>query len=121
MNEVTTTELYQILKENFPKQNDFNFSGYEEELKELLDFGINTKEKIVNIITKHKSKILKIDSEELDDFHIESYSKEFGVKYVKDKIENKYWFAYQALLRIMLELEFGDSYIEYSDKRDNLI
>ena len=120
MNEITSEQLYQILKDNFPKQNDTNNSSYDEVLNELVHFGINTKQKIIQTISKHKSKILEIDSEELDEFHIEYYSKEFGSEYIKDKIENKYWFAYQGLVRIMLELEFGESYVEYSNKRDNI-
>jgi len=121
MNQITENEVYLILKENFPKQNDFNFSGYKEELNELLDFGINTSEKLREIIKKHKSQVLEIDSEDLDEFHISTYSKEFGEDYVKNRIENKYWFAYQGLLRIILELEFGEQYELYSDKRDNII
>ncbi len=121
MNQITEDEVYLILNENFPKQNDFNFSGYNEELKELLDFGINSSEKLVEIIRKHKSKVLEIDSEDFDEFHIKTYSREFGEDYVRNRIENKFWFAYQGLLRIILELEFGEEYELYSDKRDNTI
>ena len=121
MNQITENEVYLILKENFPKQNDFNFSGYKEELNELLDFGINTSEKLREIIKKHKSQVLEIDSEDLDEFHISTYSKEFGEDYVKNRIENKYLFAYQGLLRIIIEHEFGEKDELYSDKRDNII
>ena len=121
MKEITTDEVYQVLKEYFPQKNDFNKTGYDEELEELLHFGINTKDKLQQLIIKHKSKVLEIDSEDLDEFHIKSYSAELGEDYVNDRIENKYWFAYQGLLRIVLELEFGDVYRQYSEKRDNLI
>lgn len=121
MNEITSNEVYQILKENFPSQNDFSKSDYEEELEELLIFGINTKEKLQQLITKHKSEVLEIDAEDLDKFHIKSYSQEFGEDYVNDRVTNKYWFAYQGLLRIVLELEFREAYQEFADRRDNLI
>jgi hypothetical protein len=121
MIEITTEEVYLVLKENFPIKNDFSQSGYDEELEELLHFGINTKDKLQELIRKHKPMVLEIDSEDLDEFHIKSYSAELGEDYVNDRIENKYWFAYQGLLRITLELEFGDVYIQYSEKRDNLI
>lgn len=121
MSKITSNDVYQILKDNFPSQNDFNKSGYDEELNELYYFGINTKEKLLEIITKHKSRVLEIDSEDLDDFHIKAYSEEFGKEYVNDKIQNKYWFAFQALLRIVLELEFDNKYNEFANKRDNLI
>ena len=120
MNQITTAEVYQVLKDNFPKQNDFNESDYKEELSELLDFGVNTKLKLEEIILKHKDEVLLIDSDELDDFHIKAYSKEFGESYVNDRIKNKFWFAYQGLLRIVLELEFGEDYEKYADSRDGI-
>lgn len=119
MKEITADEVYLVLKQNFPIKNDFSQSGYNEELIELLYFGINTKDKLEKIIRKHKSQVLEIDSEDLDEFHIKSYSAELGEDYVNDRIENKYWFAYQGLLRIALELEFGDVHRQYSEKRDN--
>lgn len=121
MKEITSDEVYLVLKENFPQKNDFNKSGYHEELKELLHFGVNTKEKLEEIIRKHRSQVLEIDSKDLDEFHIKSYSVELGEDYVNDRIENKYWFAYQGLLRITLELEFGDVYRQYSENRDGLM
>lgn len=120
MKEIIADEVYQVLKENFPQKNDFNKTGYDEELEELLHFGINTKEKLQELIRKHKTKVLEIDSEDLDEFHIKSYSAELGDDYVKDRIENKYWFAYQGLLRIALELEFEENYRKYSEKGDSL-
>lgn len=121
MKGITTHEVYQILKENFPIKNDFSQSGFDEELEELLYFGINTKDKFQELIRKHRKKVLEIDSEDLDEFHIKSYSAELGEDYVNDRIENKYWFAYQGLLRIALELEFGGVYRQYSERRDNVI
>mgnify|MGYP006336959383 CR=1 FL=1 len=58
---------------------------------------------------------------DLDEFNIKTYSKELGEDFVKHRIQNKYWFAYQGLLRIILELEFGEEYEIYSDKRDDII
>lgn len=121
MTQISENEVYLILKANFPAQNDFNSSGYHEELEELLDFNIDSTKKLIEIVRKHKSRVLKIDSEDLDEFHIKTYSKEFGEAYVKHRIKNKYWFAYQGLLRIILELEFGEEYQIYSDKRNGII
>lgn len=68
----------------------------------------------------HREEALAADREPLDDFHIQTYSKEYGKGYVEERVEKQFWFAYPALLRIILELEFGDSYKAYSDKRDGL-
>ncbi len=32
MKEITADEVYQVLKEYFPQKNDFNKTGYDEEL-----------------------------------------------------------------------------------------
>ncbi|WP_168801846.1 hypothetical protein [Empedobacter tilapiae] len=40
---LTSEELYKVLKDIFPAQNDFYEIDYKEELEELFLFGINTK------------------------------------------------------------------------------
>jgi hypothetical protein len=35
-------------------------------------------------------------------------------------VEHGYWFAYPALLRIALELEFGETYQAYANARDDI-
>ncbi|MGZ5281564.1 MAG: hypothetical protein ACXWDO_08850 [Bacteroidia bacterium] len=117
---LTPTVVYNILAEIFPKQNDFAASDYTEELNELFDFGIKTKEQFIKLLQNHFHKAMEIDAEPLDDFHIESYKKEYGDEFIENKIRNNFWFAYPALLRIVLELEFGEKYIAYANKRDNI-
>lgn len=111
-------DIYQVLSDLLPKQNDFYVCDYHEELDELLYFGISKKEDLVKIISKHRDKILEIDRSEIDDFHVKLYSEEYGKEYIEERLENKYWFAYPALLRIALELEFGEKYRKFSEERD---
>lgn len=89
-------------------------------MKELNHFGINSKIQLRNLLLKHRENLLEIDAEELDDFHIKYYKKEFGEEYVNIRIKNKFWFSLTALLRIVLELEFGEKYQEYADVRDGI-
>ncbi|MGV0923008.1 hypothetical protein [Empedobacter tilapiae] len=117
---LTSEELYKVLKDIFPAQNDFYEIDYKEELEELFLFGINTKFLLEDLLKRHFEEIMTIDSEELDEFHIKSYISEFGEDYVLDKVKNKYWFAFSALLRIGLELEFEEKYINYANKRDGI-
>jgi len=105
----------------FPSQNDFSPSNYEEELKELLDFGIETVGKFKILMIKHKDRLLEIDSEPLDDQHIKWYREDNTIENLELKIEKGFWFAFPALIRIGLELEFGEKYKLYSDKRDGII
>lgn len=117
---LTPLDVYEVLKQTLPEQNDFFVTNYEEETQELLDFGISSRIQLLDLISKHKDTALSIDKEPLDNFHVQAYSKEYGKGYVNERVEKEFWFAYPALLRIILELEFGDSYRTYSDKRDGI-
>lgn len=120
MTELNEIELYNVLCQTLPTQNDFYETDYKEELQELLDFGINTKVKLLDLVIKHRETVLEIDSEDIDDYHKKFYIGEYGEDYVRTRIKNKFWFAYSGLLRIILELEFGEDYEKYSDKRDKI-
>lgn len=113
-------DVYDVLSQTLPIQNDFAETDYKEELQELLDFGVNTKVKLLDLVVKHREAVLKIDEKYIDDYHIKLYIKEYGEDYVKTRLKNKFWFAYSALLRIILELEFGEDYKKYANKRDNI-
>ena len=117
---LTANDVYEVLCQTLPEQNDFYKSDYSEELQELLHFGINTRLQLLDMIAKHKEEARSIDSEPLDDYEIQYYSNEYGKGYVEERIERKFWYAYPALLRIILELEFGDRYRDYANKRDGL-
>lgn len=117
---LTANDVYEVLCETLPEQNDFYKSDYSEELKELLYFGINTRLQLLNLVAKHKGKALSIDREPIDDYEIQYFSTEYGEGYVRERVERKFWYAYPALLRIILELEFGDRYRVYADKRDGI-
>jgi len=69
---LTADKVYSTMLTLFPSQNDFSKSDYQEELKELLDFGVDTVAKFKNLVTRHRTKLLKIDSEPLDEQHFVS-------------------------------------------------
>lgn len=117
---LTPNSVYQELSKTFPKQNDFGESDYIEELKELLFFGIETKEELEKLLLKHKNNILTIDREPLDEQHVKWYSQDPSIDNLENKVENNYWFALPALLRISLELEFGDEYEKFANERDQI-
>lgn len=114
-------EVYEVMRQLFPAQNDFHKCNYKEETRELVHFGVETKLAFLDMMSKHREEILEIDSEELEDEElIGSYTSEFGKAYMEERIKNKFWFAYPALIRIGLELEFGDKYLEFADRRDGM-
>lgn len=121
MNQTTITreDVYELLSQTLPKQNDFSDSDYYEELEELLLFEIKTKVQLLDLVVKHREAVLKIDREPLDENHVKWYKEDLGRDYVEERIKNEFWFSYSGLLRIILELEFGQKYIDYGNKRDN--
>jgi hypothetical protein len=119
-NDLTIENVYEVLSQILPRQNDFAISDYSEELQELQFFGIRTKSALVDLVAKHQEEVMRIDAEPLDDFHVKTYKEEYGDEYIENKIENRFWFAYPALLRIILELEFKEDYTVFANKRDNI-
>jgi hypothetical protein len=120
LDKLNQNNLYKVLRETFPKQNDFFATDYVEEYNELLDFGINSKSKLIELLAKHQETAMEIDASELSELDEKMFIEEYGEEYVKDRIINKYWFTYSGLLRLILELEFGEKYTEYANKRDNV-
>lgn len=113
-------EVYGVLKQVFPLQNDFVTSDFSDELRELLDFGIQSKARMLELMRKHRDAVMEIDSAVQDEEDLSWFIEEFGHEFVEERVTKKFWYGYPALMRIVLELEFGDKYIEYCNKRDNL-
>ncbi len=113
-------KVYAVLKSLLPEKNDFSKSDYKEELEELIFFNIRTVNDLRALIKKHLKRLIEIDEEPIDPYHQKLWAEELGEEAVQDRLRNKYWFAYPGLLRIALELEFGEKYIEFANKRDSL-
>lgn len=114
-----TPELVRhLLQETFPPQNDFYPSDYVEELGELARFGINTTTQLRNLLQKHKEEALNIDRGPLDRAYRQLHVDECGEEWVAAQEKAGFWYALPALLRIVLELEFGQAYILFAHERD---
>jgi hypothetical protein len=113
--------VYEILKEVFPKQNDFFECSYYEETEELEYFEINSIDKLRSLLLRRRQEIMEIDQSPMDEIHINHYKQELGKEIVEERLKNNYWFAYPALLRLALELEFGERYKIYSEARYGII
>jgi hypothetical protein len=117
---LTSGKVHSILKSFFPSRNDGFPSDYVEELQELADFRITTEEQLEDLLRKRVGQIMEIDRSPMDNFHVRFYSRELGVDFVANRVREGFWFSYPALLRIALELEFGESYQRYAEKRDGI-
>ncbi len=113
--------VHEILKRFFPAKNDDLACDYVEELGELNHFGIITEEQLVSLLQKRMEEVMKIDRSPMDEFHIRLYIEDLGEAFVTHRLREEFWFSYPGLLRITLELEFGEAYVEYADRRDGII
>ena len=119
---LTPQLVHKALSAAFPKKNDYSPSetGYEEELSELIHFGVLHVKDLRILLNKHRKKILEIDRSPMDKAHQRMYAKEMGIEKFNDFIRRQYWFAYPGLLRLALELEFGEAYESFSNVRDGI-
>ncbi|WPH23489.1 hypothetical protein [Variovorax paradoxus] len=110
---LTPALLQSLMRKIFPKKNGYGEASFEELLPELARFNIKTRGRFVALMTHHRKRLLRIDSEPLDAWHERYYRSELGDRFVSDALRRRYWFAYPALIRIALELEFGDKAVTY--------
>lgn len=120
MLELSPHAVHVALKRFFPAQNDDFDCDYAEELKELNDFGIRTEVQLIALLEKWTPRVMEIDRSPMDEFHTRLYAEEYGAEWVADRFKKDFWFSFPALLRIALELEFGDAYKAYAERRDRI-
>ncbi len=114
-------DIYPIIKSIFPAQNDFFPCSYSEEFSDLLEFKIDSKEKLTDLLNKHYDTVMKEDSAvEVDEATYDYFCDELGKKIVDERIEAGFWYSFPALLRLALENEFGEAYLEFAYKRDGI-
>ncbi len=120
--QLTPQLVHKSLRATFPKKNDYapSETGYTEELSELVHFGILCVKDLRLLLNKHRKKVLEIDRSPMDQWHQHMYSSEMGAEKFNDFIRRQYWFAYPGLLRLALELEFGEAYEAFADARDGV-
>lgn len=113
--------LQKTMRSLFPKKNDFaSKKELAEVVEKLKDFSIITKLQVRLFLKKHRRQLLEIDQQPLEAIHQEIYREINGNTEYLDSIRRRYWFAYPALIRTAMNIEFGDDYEDYSHKRDDL-
>ena len=113
--------LQKIMHSLFPKRNDCSsLTDLEELVAELFHFSITTKLQVRLFLKKYRRQLLCIDKESLDPCHQRLYREELGDDVYLDAIRRQYWFCYPGLIRIALEIEFGDIYDTFANERDGI-
>jgi len=110
--------LHKLMRSLFSKANDYGpFSG-SELVEELRHFGVLSRKQARRLLKRHRRTLIDIDRGpvEPDDERVNVHV--FGEEFVRTFRRTRVWFAYPALIRIALELEFGDKYRRFADKRD---
>ena len=120
MKTISPNDVHRVMRSILPTKNDDYPSDYNNETDESLHFGIKTEEQFAALLSKHKEKLIEIDQSPLDEADRQMFIEDYGLEYVLKREEIGYWFSYPALLRISLELEFGEEYESYSNIRDNI-
>ena len=92
----------------------------EEVLNELNEFSITTKIQLRLLLKKHRRQLIAIDKEPLDKVHQRLYREDLGDEEYLDAIRRQYWFCYPALVRMAMEIEFGDEYEQFANERDRV-
>jgi hypothetical protein len=92
----------------FPKRNDYGDASFDELVPELARFGIMTIGKFKSLMTKHRRELLRMDRDPLALFEIRMFSEDYGRAHVMDTVRRQYWFAYPGLVRVAIEMEFGE-------------
>jgi hypothetical protein len=105
---LTPALIQSSMRKIFPKKNDYGEASFEELLPELARFGIRTRGQFAAPMTHHRKRLMRIDRQPLDAWHERYCRAELGDQFVSDALRRQYWFAYPALVRIALELEFGE-------------
>lgn len=83
--------------------------GIDELAKELAGHGITSRARFSRLMKKHRRSLVDIDRSRLSCWEVRFFCEKFGEAFVKDALRRQYWFAFPALVRIAMELEFGES------------
>lgn len=114
---LTQQNLYETLKKFFRPCNDEYMATFHEELEELNDFNVTNVAELESLFKKHIKEINKIDTPPTNPNERKLFVEEFGEDFVRHRENNGFWYSFPALLRIMMELEFGETYEQYMIKK----
>ncbi|NHZ62895.1 hypothetical protein [Massilia genomosp. 1] len=119
---LTPVLLRKALRTHFPAKNDYfePEAGYAEEIGELRHFRVNNVGGLGKLLRRHRKRILAIDRSPMDQWHQKMYREEMGAAVFEDFQRRQFWFAYPGLLRLALELEFGERYEVFANRRDGI-
>lgn len=115
LSEVT---LAKILRSLLPRLNNYCAVNYQELLEELRLFGVTNARQLRKLILTHIHEAIRIDREPMDAINTSVYRNELGNDRFLYLERRRIFFGWEGLVRVILELQFGDRYREFADERD---
>ena len=101
--------IHQVMRKLFPKRNDYGSTSFDDLVPELVKHGINTRGKFQNLMTHNRRILLRMDRDPLYLWERKLFAEEYGEGFIRDAERRQYWFAYPALIRVAVEMEFGEA------------
>ena len=106
--QLTGVVIHSVMSKIFPKRNDYGDASFDELVPELSAVGILTAGSFRRLMLKHRLALLQVDRDRLAPWEQRNYSEMFGAAFVADAVRRQYWFAFPALVRTAMEMEFGE-------------
>jgi hypothetical protein len=107
-----------VLARLLPRSSNYHPPNYQELLEELRRFKLWTKGDLRRLVLRHRQEAIAIDRSPLNAVNIRIFRNEWGIAEFNERIRTGTWFSWEALVRIILELEFGDDYRSFASERD---
>jgi len=109
--------LARALRDLLPRRNEFGTINYRELIEELQAFDVTNLRQLRRLILRHRREAIRIDREPFDELNAKIQRKELGEETFLNLNRRKIFFNLEGLVRIILELNFGDRYREFRDVR----
>ena len=101
-----------------PRRNNYGVVNYPELLGELQHFGVRDRGGLRRLILRNIREAIRVDREPLDATNTKIYRGEMGDEQFLFLERRQIFFGWEGLMRVIMELEFGDHYREFADERD---
>jgi hypothetical protein len=116
---VNAAYLYKLMRNLFRRANDWASFHGSELVGELNRFGIQSRKQARLLLKRHRRAVIRIDRKPLDALHERLYLREQPDELRRFRRTGA-WFAHTGLVRLALELEFGEPYDKFAQERDRV-
>jgi hypothetical protein len=118
---LTEEGILSVLRAALPKRNGYMVPNTAELLDEAQRFGINSRRKLRHLLLRHRRQLIADDRAALCEApYINHIREDHGAAYVAEMQRKQRCFTWEGLVRNAFELEFGEAYETFANRRDAL-